>query len=455
MAGVNKVILIGNLGRDPEVRYTPSGQAVANFTVATNEAWTDKSGQKQERTEWHRVVVWGKTAENCGEYLSKGRQVYIEGRLQTREWTNKEGAKQYTTEVVANPVGGVVFLAGGDRGGRGAGRGAGAPGRSANCLDAVRPEQPRDVDRFSSARAVRKLGGDLRSGLPQAGAHLVQCRARRMERPQIGGRRPRRWPIVVAASRNLLAHRHRFEPEVALRAGLADDRRRVGRRRGPGDRHHSFSVPLPAARAGALHREEALLVARQRAGELAQGGIVEDDVGRYPALARQRRPERSQFLEHLLVIRRIVGDRRLRLLALAWRRRDLLRLRRTASLAALASVAAARSIGVTEVAQQILPAAAPRIGEPDQPVQHLPLPGDPQLEQLEIDGQIFWRDRRSGDEEPAVPAEAPLEVPGALEQPDGSGQLRRRYTARLRELIDGALEQFARRLPSPLDQIAR
>jgi single-strand DNA-binding protein len=126
MASVNKVILVGNLGRDPEVRYTPSGQAVANFTVATNEAWTDKSGQKQERTEWHRVVVWGKAAENCGEYLSKGRQVYVEGRLQTREWTNKEGAKQYTTEVVANPVGGVVFLAGGgDRGGRGASRGGG------------------------------------------------------------------------------------------------------------------------------------------------------------------------------------------------------------------------------------------------------------------------------------------------------------------------------------------
>src|SRR2546430_1433 len=125
MAGsVNKVILVGNLGRDPEVRYTPSGQAVANFTVATNEGWTDKAGQKQERTEWHRIVVWGKSAENCGEYLSKGRQVYVEGRLQTREWTNKEGAKQFTTEVVANPVGGVVFLAGGDRGGggRGAGR---------------------------------------------------------------------------------------------------------------------------------------------------------------------------------------------------------------------------------------------------------------------------------------------------------------------------------------------
>jgi single-strand DNA-binding protein len=131
MAGsVNKVILIGNLGRDPEVRYTPSGSAVANFTVATNEAWTDKAGQKQERTEWHRVVVWGKAAENCGEYLSKGRSVYVEGRLQTREWTNKEGAKQYTTEIVANPVGGVVFLGGGGErgaGGRGASRSGSAP----------------------------------------------------------------------------------------------------------------------------------------------------------------------------------------------------------------------------------------------------------------------------------------------------------------------------------------
>src|SRR3954468_3130567 len=125
-SGVNKVILVGNLGKDPEVRYTPGGQAVANFTIATNENWTDKQGQKQERTEWHRIVVWGKAAELCGEYLSKGRQVYIEGRLQTREWTNKEGQKQYTTEVVANPVGGVIFLSGGDRGGRDA-KGGGAP----------------------------------------------------------------------------------------------------------------------------------------------------------------------------------------------------------------------------------------------------------------------------------------------------------------------------------------
>jgi single-strand DNA-binding protein len=128
-SGVNKVILVGNLGKDPEVRYTPGGAAVANFTIATNENWTDKQGQKQERTEWHRIVVWGKAAELCGEYLSKGRQVYIEGRLQTREWNNKEGVKQYTTEVVANPVGGVVFLSGGERGaGGGRGRSGGASG---------------------------------------------------------------------------------------------------------------------------------------------------------------------------------------------------------------------------------------------------------------------------------------------------------------------------------------
>jgi len=156
MAGsVNKVILVGNLGRDPEVRYTPSGQAVANFTVATNEAWTDKAGQKQERTEWHRVVVWGKSAENCGEYLSKGRQVFVEGRLQTREWTNKEGAKQYTTEIVANPVGGVVFLAGGDRGGgRGASRGGGAP---ADDFGAPPPA----LDEASSAGSAKPAEDDI------------------------------------------------------------------------------------------------------------------------------------------------------------------------------------------------------------------------------------------------------------------------------------------------------
>jgi single-strand DNA-binding protein len=112
---VNKVILVGRLGQNPEVRYTPGGAAVANFSVATNESWNDKSGQKQERTEWHRVVVWSKLAELCGQYLTKGRQVYLEGRLQTRQWQDKDGQTKYTTEVHAQTV---QFL--------GAGAGAGA-----------------------------------------------------------------------------------------------------------------------------------------------------------------------------------------------------------------------------------------------------------------------------------------------------------------------------------------
>jgi single-strand DNA-binding protein len=104
MAGVNKVILIGNLGRDPELRYIPSGQAVANFSLATTENWTSKSGEREERTEWHRIVAWGKTAELCAQYLSKGRTVYVEGRLQTREWEDKDGQKRRTTEIHAQTV---------------------------------------------------------------------------------------------------------------------------------------------------------------------------------------------------------------------------------------------------------------------------------------------------------------------------------------------------------------
>ena len=104
MASVNKVILVGNLGRDPDVRYTQSGTVVANFSLATNEVWTDKSGTRQERTEWHRIVVWGKQAEIVREYLSKGRQVFVEGSLQTRQWDDREGQKRSTTEVKANRV---------------------------------------------------------------------------------------------------------------------------------------------------------------------------------------------------------------------------------------------------------------------------------------------------------------------------------------------------------------
>jgi len=104
MASVNKVILVGNLGADPEKRVTGSGQVVTNFNIATTDRWNDKSGQRQERTEWHRIVVWGQQAENCATYLSKGRPVYIEGSLRTRQWDDKDGNKRYTTEVVAQRV---------------------------------------------------------------------------------------------------------------------------------------------------------------------------------------------------------------------------------------------------------------------------------------------------------------------------------------------------------------
>ena len=98
---VNKVMLIGNLGRDPEIRYTTSGQAVANFTLATTEKYTNRAGDKQEDTEWHRIVAWGRLAEICGEYLTKGRMVYIEGSIRTRSWEDKEGNTKWTTEIVA------------------------------------------------------------------------------------------------------------------------------------------------------------------------------------------------------------------------------------------------------------------------------------------------------------------------------------------------------------------
>lgn len=116
MRSVNKVILIGHLGRDPEKKYTSSEtpRAITNFTLATNESWNDRDGNKQERTEWHRVVVFGRLAEICAEYLGKGRQVYVEGRLQTRSWEDQQGSKRYMTEVVADNL---VFLGRGEGGG--------------------------------------------------------------------------------------------------------------------------------------------------------------------------------------------------------------------------------------------------------------------------------------------------------------------------------------------------
>ena len=104
MASINKAILIGNLGKDPELRYTPSGQAVASFSIATTRKWRDNEGQSQEQTEWHNIIVWGKQAENANEYLQKGRSVYIEGRIQNRSYEDKDGNKRYISEVVAQTV---------------------------------------------------------------------------------------------------------------------------------------------------------------------------------------------------------------------------------------------------------------------------------------------------------------------------------------------------------------
>ena len=118
MGSVNKVILVGNLGRDAELRYTPGGSPVATLNLATTEIWNDKSGQRQEKTEWHRVVLWGKSAESLNEYLTKGKQIYVEGRLQTRQWDDKDGNKRYTTEIRGDRI---VLLGGG--GGMGSGGG--------------------------------------------------------------------------------------------------------------------------------------------------------------------------------------------------------------------------------------------------------------------------------------------------------------------------------------------
>ncbi|UWS33299.1 single-stranded DNA-binding protein SSB1 [Erwinia pyrifoliae] len=144
--GVNKVILVGNLGQDPEVRYMPNGGAVANITLATSESWRDKqTGETKEKTEWHRVVLFGKLAEVAGEYLRKGSQVYIEGALQTRKWTDQAGVEKYTTEVVVN-VGGTMQMLGG----RAQGGGAPAGGQGGgNNNGWGQPQQPQGGNQFS------------------------------------------------------------------------------------------------------------------------------------------------------------------------------------------------------------------------------------------------------------------------------------------------------------------
>lgn len=140
MASVNKVILVARLGADPEIRYTSSGQAVATLRVATNE-WSGSGESREERTEWHRVVVWGKLAERCNEYLKKGRQVYLEGRLQTRSW-EKDGIRRFSTEIVANTV---QFLGGGGGGGGESGGGSDSGGgETRRTENAGEPDMPED-----------------------------------------------------------------------------------------------------------------------------------------------------------------------------------------------------------------------------------------------------------------------------------------------------------------------
>ena len=160
MASVNKVILIGNLGRDPETRYTTGGDAIANLNIATSEQWKDKNGEKQEKTEWHRVVLFGRQAEIAGEYLKKGRSVYIEGRLQTRKYTDKDGVEKYSTEIVGDRMqllgsreggggggsGGDVEFGGAGGGARPAGGGGGGGGGGAKQGGAAKRSNPDDLD---------------------------------------------------------------------------------------------------------------------------------------------------------------------------------------------------------------------------------------------------------------------------------------------------------------------
>jgi single-strand DNA-binding protein len=154
MASVNKVILVGNLGRDPETRYTTSGDAVTNIRLATTDTWKDKSGEKQERTEWHNIVFYGRQAEIAGEYLKKGRQIYVEGRLQTRKWQDKEGQDRYTTEIIADRM---QML--GSRDGGGSGVAAEPAERAAGA-------EPRAAAKSGSPAAAKKNVDDLDDDIP-------------------------------------------------------------------------------------------------------------------------------------------------------------------------------------------------------------------------------------------------------------------------------------------------
>lgn len=176
--GVNKVILVGNLGQDPEVRYMPNGGAVANITLATSDSWRDKAtGEQRERTEWHRVVLFGKLAEVAGEYLRKGSQVYIEGQLQTRKWQDQSGQDRYTTEVVVQGFNGVMQMLGG-RGGQGQGMNQSAPQGNWN------NNQPQQQGGgFNQSQGQQSQGG-FNNQPQQSGGFNNQNQSRPQQAPQ-------------------------------------------------------------------------------------------------------------------------------------------------------------------------------------------------------------------------------------------------------------------------------
>ncbi|MGY5450749.1 single-stranded DNA-binding protein [Agarivorans sp. MS3-6] len=173
--GINKVILVGNLGQDPEVRFMPNGGAVANITIATSESWRDKqSGEQKERTEWHRVVLFGKLAEVAGEYLKKGSQVYIEGQLQTRKWQDQSGQDRFSTEVVVQGFNGVMQMLGGRPGG-------GASQQQGNWggQQAAAPSAPAQQGGFQQQAAPQQQGGFQQApqqAAPQQGGYQQQAK---------------------------------------------------------------------------------------------------------------------------------------------------------------------------------------------------------------------------------------------------------------------------------------
>jgi single-strand DNA-binding protein len=183
MAGVNKVIILGNLGKDPEVRFMPNGGGVANLTIATSETWKDKqTGEQKEKTEWHRVVMFGKLAEIAGEYLKKGSKVYIEGALQTRKWTNQQGQDQYTTEVVVQGFNGTMQMLD-SRGGAGTGgQSAGFSGQSS--------QQQGGYSAQGQQQAPQQQGGYNQQAPQQQGGFANQGQQQKQSAPNVNPQEP-------------------------------------------------------------------------------------------------------------------------------------------------------------------------------------------------------------------------------------------------------------------------